>query len=247
MGFAVLEVRVLFHGQIVVATLGATLAELGIHSSICLGIAALLTQAPSSSAAWRREASMAFAALGALIFAVGPCIYATPLLGESRVVGGPIIDNLLVGYALPCLIAALVARGARAQGWTQYASLASLCAIVALFAYASLEIRHLFHGTEMDILNGFTAPELYAYSAAWLALGILLLAYGLWRGSREARLASACFVVAAVVKVFLIDLSGLEGLLRALSFIGLGAVLIGIGLVYQRIVFAPRAGEEQKG
>jgi uncharacterized membrane protein len=28
---------------------------------------------------------------------------------------------------------------------------------------------------------------------------------------------------------------------RALSFIGLGAALIGIGLVYQKLVFAPRA------
>jgi uncharacterized membrane protein len=30
-------------------------------------------------------------------------------------------------------------------------------------------------------------------------------------------------------------------MLRALSFIGLGVVLIGIGLVYQRFVFGPRS------
>jgi uncharacterized membrane protein len=43
-------------------------------------------------------------------------------------------------------------------------------------------------------------------------------------------------VLIAVLKVFLIDMSNLEGILRALSFIGLGAVLIGIGLFYQRIL-----------
>jgi uncharacterized membrane protein len=36
--------------------------------------------------------------------------------------------------------------------------------------------------------------------------------------------------------VFIFDMSELEGVLRALSFIGLGAVLIGIGLFYQRLL-----------
>lgn len=44
--------------------------------------------------------------------------------------------------------------------------------------------------------------------------------------------------------MFLFDLAGLEGILRALSFIGLGVVLIGIGLVYQKLVFAkPESGK----
>ncbi len=48
----------------------------------------------------------------------------------------------------------------------------------------------------------------------------------------------------AVIKVFLIDMSNLEGILRALSFIGLGAVLIGIGLFYQRIL-GKKSGREK--
>ena len=46
--------------------------------------------------------------------------------------------------------------------------------------------------------------------------------------------------MAATLKIFLFDMSGLEGLMRALSFIGLGLVLIGIGLLYQKLVFARR-------
>jgi uncharacterized membrane protein len=95
-------------------------------------------------------------------------------------------------------------------------------------------------------LIGWTNPaseaENYAYSAVWLALGIVLLAIGLWRASRELRVASGFFVVAAVLKVFLYDLAQLEGILRALSFIGLGAVLVGIGLVYQKLIF-PRSSQ----
>ena len=49
-----------------------------------------------------------------------------------------------------------------------------------------------------------------------------------------------------VAKVFLFDLSGLEGVWRALSFIGLGLVLIGIGLVYQRLLFGTGRGGEER-
>ncbi|MBL4594949.1 MAG: DUF2339 domain-containing protein [Robiginitomaculum sp.] len=37
------------------------------------------------------------------------------------------------------------------------------------------------------------------------------------------------------IKVFVFDLAGLDGLLRGLSFLGLGASLMGIGLLYQRM------------
>jgi uncharacterized membrane protein len=39
-----------------------------------------------------------------------------------------------------------------------------------------------------------------------------------------------------------VDLAILEGAMRALSFIGLGLVLMAIGLVYQRLARRPRAG-----
>jgi uncharacterized membrane protein len=40
--------------------------------------------------------------------------------------------------------------------------------------------------------------------------------------------------------VFLLDMAGLTGIYRALSFIGLGLVLVGIGWLYQRLLFPPR-------
>jgi uncharacterized membrane protein len=63
-----------------------------------------------------------------------------------------------------------------------------------------------------------------------------LLVLGSRLKARSLRLASGALVLVSVAKVFLIDMSNLEGILRALSFIGLGAVLIGIGLFYQRIL-----------
>jgi uncharacterized membrane protein len=48
-------------------------------------------------------------------------------------------------------------------------------------------------------------------------------------------------VTLAVLKVFLVDMQGLTGLYQALSFIGLGIVLLGIGWLYQRLLFPQRA------
>ena len=45
-----------------------------------------------------------------------------------------------------------------------------------------------------------------------------------------------------VVKVFVSDMSDLEGLYRILSFMGLGICLVGMGWLYTRFV-QPRLGE----
>ena len=79
----------------------------------------------------------------------------------------------------------------------------------------------------------------------WLAFGVGLLVYGARRTYPLARYASGVFVLASTLKIFVFDLSGLEGALRAVSFIGLGFALIGIGLIYQKQVFSARRAEPQ--
>ena len=55
------------------------------------------------------------------------------------------------------------------------------------------------------------------------------------------RWASLAVIALAVAKVFLIDMSALTGLWRALSFLGLGGCLIALGWAYQRFVFTRAA------
>ena len=43
-------------------------------------------------------------------------------------------------------------------------------------------------------------------------------------------------IAVVLVKVVLIDLAGVSGIWRALSFLCVGAVLVGIGRVYQRLI-----------
>jgi uncharacterized membrane protein len=75
----------------------------------------------------------------------------------------------------------------------------------------------------------------------WFAFGLSLFVVGMVLRSQAFRLASAAVVILTVLKVFLIDMSDLTGIYQSLSFIGLGVVLLGVGWLYQRLLFPRRA------
>src|SRR6187200_1756460 len=105
--------------------------------------------------------------------------------------------------------------------------------------YLTVQIARLFQGSSLREVPVSDAQQ-YAYSAAWLIFGVLLLVAGLLLPSKPARIASGAVIFLTVLKVFLFDMAGLTGIWRALSFIGLGLVLMGIGYLYQRLLFPAR-------
>ena len=157
-----------------------------------------------------------------------------PLWTGEPIGGGVFVNKLLFAYLLTGLLYGAVGYLSATQR-PEYSRAAYAVGGILVFAWVSLTIRHWFHPVSLD--TGVTTdPELYAYSAAWLVIGITLLASGMVSGVPALRLLSGVVIVAVVVKVFIIDMSNLTGFLRALSFIGLGAVLVAIGLVYQRLL-----------
>ena len=146
----------------------------------------------------------------------------------------PILNWALLGYGFGALLAAAVALLDRRAGRIVESRTTGLFALAMLVNELNITVALLFRG-EVS-LRGISDAELYAYSAVWLVFGIALLGAGAWLGSRTLRLASAAMVALAVLKVFLIDMAGLTGLWRALSFIGLGLVLLVVGRVYQRVL-----------
>lgn len=183
-------------------------------------------------------ASLIFGVVSAVFIVFGLGIVENPLLSSDPVRGAPVFSSLVLAYLFPGLAAVLLARASRGVRPAWYVTGAGVLAIALVFGYVTLEVRHIFQGAQITIWRSTSAAEVWSYSAAWLALGLIFLGYGIARGSGEARLASVALVVLAVLKVFLYDLTGITGLWRALSVICLGAVLVGIGLVYQKLIFA---------
>ena len=151
-----------------------------------------------------------------------------------------VLNLLLPGYLLPALAAAWVAAAARPVRPRWYVLLIAALALILAFAYVSLMVRHAFQGEFLDAF-GMTDAENWTYSAVWLAFGILLLAAGIFLRSTMVRAASGLVIAVVVFKVFLFDMAALTGALRAASFLGLGAVLIVIGRLYQRLLMRGRA------
>lgn len=141
---------------------------------------------------------------------------------------------LLLAYAAPALLYAALWRVMPVEpGWSE--RVAAGLAIAFAFLWLSLQVRHAFAGPRLD-LGGVAPAEMWTYSVAWLAGGLALLGGGIGRGTVALRRAGLAVVLVVVAKVFILDLSHLAGLWRALSFLALGGVLVAIGGLYRRFV-----------
>lgn len=229
---AAFEVRHLAHGPDVFA-LGSGLFESGLLAAIYTAYATGLARlAAITGRTLYRIFSDVVAALAALC-ALAALIEGNPFLTGASV-GGVVFNDLLVAYALPAALALLYAAVLPLHRRRLRLAAAAFSIVLAL-AYVTFQVSRMFQGPVLDA-DRISPMEWYSYSAAWLAFGIVLQGLALWRGSRSLRLGAAAVMVVTVLKVFLSDMSDLEGVLRALSFIGLGLVLVAMGWLYQRLL-----------
>lgn len=154
----------------------------------------------------------------------------------------PIFNLLLLQLLIPGLLYGLKAyfarQGMRRRSMMIYGSLAFL----TLWYWLTAEVHHFFHPGG----GGHTTDwERYSYSLVWLFYAIAILVLGLKRDVKQIRMAGLGVLSIVVLKVFLFDMSTLEGLSRALSFMGLGAALIGIGYLYQRLNNVGREAKDE--
>jgi uncharacterized membrane protein len=173
--------------------------------------------------------------IAGLIAVFGLLFLENPLLWRIDV-GGAIFNLILLGYAVPAVLMLLLSYAVAGHRPTAYANTIAGGALVFALSYLTLEIRRFHHGPLL--YSGVTTgAEQYTYSIGWLGFGVVLLGVGILVSSERARLASAVVIALTILKAFVIDMSTLTGVYRALSFMGLGIVLVAIGWLYQRILF----------
>lgn len=201
-------------------------------------------------ASWRESLAFLYP-WGVILFhiamariAVYDLILLNPYWSGTQAVGSiPIFNGVTLTYGTGAFLA-FWAASVREWGdyQTQTRNLYKILGFALLFAFTSLTIRQYFHGT--TLAQGLMSEgEFYAYSFAWLVTGLILLAFGIIRDSKTARLASLGFILLTVGKVFLLDAAELDGLYRVASFLGLGLSLIGLSYFYTRFVF--KAGSQK--
>ena len=234
-------IRVVVAGSLGSDRLG--LLEAGLHITSWL---------VNAAACWRRWsahggfidlwAGRLLTALACCALAGGPLLVVNPIFDRQMVGNWPLFNALAPAYLLPGVLLAFIGYVLRNHAtWMLWRVIWPPATLGLVLVWLSLEIRRFFHAPDNLHATFMTTAENYSYSAVWLLLALALLAAGIAVRAAQLRYASLAVLVLVVLKVFLIDLSDLEGLLRVASFLGLGLCLVGIGFVYQRFVHNPES------
>ena len=157
-----------------------------------------------------------------------------PLFSRTEMVlGPPILDSLAVAYLPVALVFAVAAWKLNSLRQTSRNLLTALSALFGV-AYVGLEIRRLWRGPDLSV-RGVTDAELYSYTVAMLLGAVLLLMLAFSRRSDVLRKLAMAGVALTIAKVFLIDMSGLSGLTRVFSFMGLGLGLVALAWLNRKM------------
>jgi uncharacterized membrane protein len=96
-------------------------------------------------------------------------------------------------------------------------------------------IRQYWQGPYINLAKGMSNAELYSYSVIWLILSAVTVIFGHLSNQLLIQKVGLGVLAAVIIKVFLIDMANLTGLLKALSFIGLGLSLVGLSWLFQKL------------
>ncbi|MEP3052026.1 MAG: DUF2339 domain-containing protein [Erythrobacter sp.] len=181
---------------------------------------------------WAKPAGIALIAGSAAHFGLFTFLWHNPLWSDQAVGNLPIFNLLLPAYAIA--IGALITLRQTLSDSDFIPRPVFDGAIMVLVSLLALsELRHVFSGSILsDDPVGQTEDLLRSVLGIVLAIGFLM--WGARAQSRSWRVGSLVLMLAAVLKVFLLDAAELDGLLRVASFVALGFSLIGIGWFYTR-------------
>jgi uncharacterized membrane protein len=171
---------------------------------------------------------LAFASYLALLTVMNPLWHAQ---SASAISDTPVLNLLLLAYGLPVVLWLLASRYYEPDLGGFFRFLAG----IGLWVFLSLEIRHLWHG-QLDLSDALRDGELYTYSVVWLLMAVVMMLTGTLRGRVGLYRGGLVLLVLVILKIFFVDMGGLAGLLRALSFMGLGLSLLGLAFVHQHLV-----------
>jgi uncharacterized membrane protein len=165
-----------------------------------------------------------------------------PLWSAQAVGVAPVVNLLLPAYAVGLAVLVTLRRWLpRELVLTRWAIDGATMATIALLALS--ELRQGFAGSLLGQVPVGQGEDLLR-SLVGVVLGVGLLVWGARTHERSWRIGSLVLMVIAVLKVFLVDAAGLQGLGRIASFMALGFSLIGIGWFYARQLRAPVAPAE---
>ena len=111
---------------------------------------------------------------------------------------------------------------------------ANVFAVAALTLEASGYYSPARNPAVIEGMRDYVLSQRLSLSIIWMLYGGAMLVAGLIRSRKLLRLMGLILLAVTTLKVFLLDLSSLDKIYRIISFIVLGAILLGVSFLYQR-------------
>lgn len=160
----------------------------------------------------------------------------------------PFLNQRFATYAVGVVVFAVVARtAARAADepeagmlvrWGALAGASVLIVNTLILLALGWEIHSFWRQRngqgEGPLAHDYRIYAQFSYSALFMVYGAALLAVGFWRRSAFLRWQALVLLAISIGKVFLFDVGTLSRGFGILSFLGLGALLLGVSFIYQR-------------
>ena len=165
------------------------------------------------------------------------CYLASPWWGPSLTPLASFGDGALL-FGLMATGAALtlgLSAFARRAGWTPLTRSALSAGVVDLFVLLTLLVRWAFRGADMRAAVTEASVETWTYSALWGVFGLVVLVIGGARRDITLRWLGLIALIGTAAKVLLFDMAALDGVIRAGSFLAVGALLIIGALAARRL------------
>jgi uncharacterized membrane protein len=157
-----------------------------------------------------------------------------PLISSLYIGETPLINWLLLVWFIPSFLALWLAHLMKCINpiLTKISLIGA--GVLGVLAINAL-IRQCWQGPYIYLNKPTSELELYSYSVIWLVLGAIVVITGHFKAWLLVQKVGLGILAAVIVKVFLIDMANLAGLLKALSFIGLGLSLVGLSWLFQKL------------
>lgn len=157
-----------------------------------------------------------------------------PLLERLYIGEIPLFNWLLLTWLVPSVLIVWLANFIKPINKTLSQVLLGGAGLLAVLAINSL-IRQYWQSGFIHLSKPTSDAELYSYSIIWLLLGALVVIAGHLKQQLLLQKIGLGILGAVIVKVFLIDMASLTGLLKAVSFIGLGLSLVALSWLFQKL------------
>nr|WP_306310001.1 DUF2339 domain-containing protein [Vibrio sp. B172a] len=146
----------------------------------------------------------------------------------------PVFNMLSLGWLLPAIVL-LVTTYKRWNTLQIPRPVVASFGLIMAAIWLGMSIRQFWQPISMTLAQPTGMAELFTYSIAGLIVGGILTWVGATRKAMTIQRIGLAVLACVALKVFLWDVRSLDGFWRAISFLGLGASLIGLGWLFQKL------------